>query len=239
MSGHWQQCICRALVAKGCWWWRGIGSGVGTAANSYALLGMQCLAWLALLGSNCSACVRVRPLMRQLALCTCGPGQRWGGGGAAALALLGLRWGQATDALACTGRSRPMSKMGEEQMRSIHLACAGFGLLDALVCTACSWSGQKWEGAVALASLGSHYWRPSTKLRGEGGSDACFACIAWLTLIGVGIGGVLWGIGGAARQQGFCRLALGRVHWLCGVVQALVVACWQGDGIVTTLAPIH
>jgi hypothetical protein len=46
----------------------------------------------------CSACVGVRPLTRQLALHARGPGWQ---GGAAVLALLGLRWGQAVDAVAC------------------------------------------------------------------------------------------------------------------------------------------
>ncbi len=40
------------------------------------------------------------------------------GGGGAVLALLGLRWGQATDAVASAVRLQPWAKVGEGQQRS-------------------------------------------------------------------------------------------------------------------------
>ncbi len=71
MSGWQQRRTCVALVE-------------GRRSNDNALLGLCCLAWLALLGSLGLACIKVRPLMRWLALRVCNAGRRWGG--AAALA---------------------------------------------------------------------------------------------------------------------------------------------------------
>ncbi len=55
-------------------------------------------------------------------------GSGGGRGGAAALALLGLRRGQAADALARAARSWPRAAGGRQQ-RLLHLACIGVGLL--------------------------------------------------------------------------------------------------------------
>jgi hypothetical protein len=68
--------------------------------------------------------------MHWLALHARGPGQRWGGG--AVLALLGLRWGRASDALACTVRLQSSAKMGGVSGARF----AWLGLLG-LVCSAC------------------------------------------------------------------------------------------------------
>ena len=48
-------------------------------------------------------------------------------GGGAALALLGLRWGQATDAVACAACLQPRAKVGEGQRHS-DLAGSGPGV---------------------------------------------------------------------------------------------------------------
>ncbi len=73
MSGHWQRRTCAVLVE-------------GHGSNNNALLGLHCSAQLALLGLLHSACIKVKPLMRWLALRACNAGQRWGG--AAALAAM-------------------------------------------------------------------------------------------------------------------------------------------------------
>ncbi len=67
MSGRWWQHTCAALV-EGRW------------SNDNASLGLCRLAWLVLLGLLCSGCVKVKPLMRWLALRTRNTGQRWKGG---------------------------------------------------------------------------------------------------------------------------------------------------------------
>jgi len=53
----------------------------------------------------------------------------------------------------------------------------------------------------------------------------------------------LWGVGGCAsaavRQQGFCRLALGRARRRGEVVGASTVGRWQDGGVATALVPAH
>ncbi len=89
--------------------------------------------WLALLGLLCSAPIRVRPLMRWLALHARDTGQRLGGGGGAvALALLGLlhlariRFRLLKCLLALRARLHctlaAQSKDGGVQQSSLHLA---------------------------------------------------------------------------------------------------------------------
>ncbi len=84
ISGCWRWRICVA-VAEWRWWRRGIGSGADAAADVDALLNLHCSAWLKLLGSLCSACIRVVSLRCMLAA----TGKYWGGGSSACLALLG------------------------------------------------------------------------------------------------------------------------------------------------------
>jgi hypothetical protein len=73
--------------------------------------------------------------MCQLVLHARGPGQRWGGG--AVLALLGWRWGWASDTLACAACSRSRAKMGGGLWCSLCLALlAGLGLLGLRWCQA-------------------------------------------------------------------------------------------------------
>ncbi len=129
--------------------------------------------WLALLGSLCSAHVRVRLLTHWLALRTCDTGQRWGGGQwrllclacFAWLALLGSRPVQAADALAHAARLRPRAKMGGGKL---CLACLGFRLRSRLRANMGGW---QWPSAHAACL------QPRTKL-GGGGSKASFALLA-------------------------------------------------------------
>ncbi len=79
MSGCWWQHTCAALV-EGRW------------SGNKTLLGLYRLAGLTLLGSFCLARVKVRPLMRWLALRVCNAGL-WGGGGGMKYALVGERIG--------------------------------------------------------------------------------------------------------------------------------------------------
>ncbi len=67
--------------------------------------------------------VTVRPLTRRLALHPRGPGQRQGVG--AVLALLGLHWGWAADALACAACLQPSAKRwgGSVGLASLGLDC--------------------------------------------------------------------------------------------------------------------
>jgi hypothetical protein len=66
MSGCWQQRTCAASV-EGHW------------SDDNLLHGLRCLARLVLLGLLCSAGIKVRLLMRWLALRVRNAGQRWGG----------------------------------------------------------------------------------------------------------------------------------------------------------------
>jgi hypothetical protein len=135
-------------------------------------------------------------------------------------------------------------KRGER--RSLHLACH------------CWWSRAKVGGGSGARVAWLTLLAAKGKV-GEGGSSACFACISWLVLVGVG--GVLgvvhwrgdwrqcWGIGGALGRQGAgvgasaaVRWQLhpaGWAHWHGSVVRASAVGRWRGGGIIAALAPAH
>jgi hypothetical protein len=65
MSGRRQWCTCAASVE-------------GRRSHDNVLLGLCCLARLALLGSLCSACIKVRLLTHWLTLCAHNAGRKWG-----------------------------------------------------------------------------------------------------------------------------------------------------------------
>ncbi len=84
------------------------------AAHPWTLVAVMAAAVAAAGGGQwrllCSARVGAGPLTRWLALRARGPG--WQGGGGAALALLGLRWGQAADAVASAVRLQTRARWG-------------------------------------------------------------------------------------------------------------------------------
>jgi hypothetical protein len=122
MSGRWRQRICVA-VAEWRWWRRGIGSGADAAADVNALLGSRCSARLESLGLLCSACIRVVGSRCVFAA----TGEYWGGGRGTWLALLGLSWGWAANALICAVRLRPRAKVRDDSS-PLFARCALLGL---------------------------------------------------------------------------------------------------------------
>ena len=79
-----------------------------------------------------------------------GGGGGGGRGGAVALALLGLRWGQAADALACAVHSRPRVA-GGGQRRLLRLACVRVRPLMRWLALRARDPGQGGGGSAALA----------------------------------------------------------------------------------------
>ena len=191
------------------------------------------------------ACIGVGLLTRWLVLCArakVGGGQRrsqahpWtlaaatalAEGGAAALALLGLRQGRAADALARAARSRPRAGVrggqqrlpvavaGEGHWRSLCLVHIGVELLTRQLALRAHGPEQRWGGggAAVLALLGSLCWQPRAKLGGGGGSSTHVAQLAPIR-VGMVLGVVCWsggrGMGGNVWGVGNGPPALG--HW--------------------------
>ncbi len=112
---HTQKWQRKAAELFGRQWQSGVDGNVKAlaAAHPWTLAAATAAAAAAAGGGQwrllCSARVGVRPLTRWLTLCAHGPGQQGVGSSAR---LLGLRWGQATDAVASTARSQPRASWG-------------------------------------------------------------------------------------------------------------------------------
>ncbi len=184
------------------------------------------------------ACVRVRPLTRWLALRARNTWQRWWGGSSACfagIALLGLHRVQAADALARAARLWPRAKMRGGNGRQLVLHPCGTGqtrrhwvIVEAgrwRIGSRCALTSQGEGGGGQRCSLSLAHVMGGAGQKLGGGSDACFAYVTWLAL--VGNGGVL----GVEHWRGMS----GRQRWRVGGVMALS-QCWRwhadvrGDG---------